>query len=345
MSNPLFSYRAPQCTKDNYPTKHRGIEELARYIDFEHFRLVLSKHCQGDKESKAGRPPYDLVKMLKITILQALYNLSDDEMEFQLHDRISFMRFCGIGACDNIPDATTIWRFKESLGEDGSRELFEIFEQQMVEAGLQFSSGSIIDASFVDAPKQRNTPEENAGIKEASKAPEHWSAAKKRQKDVDARWTKKGNETHFGYKHHITIDAVTKLITNQKATPANVNDIVPLVDLVDENTTEFILADSAYLSREKEEQLAKKSVKLHAVKKRRRGQKELSEKDKAYNRQVATVRCRVEHVFGSIKQMGGDFVRSIGLKRCSRFINLVSLCYNMKRFGFLCRTGQLCPAR
>ncbi|MFI3244003.1 MAG: transposase, partial [Akkermansia sp.] len=87
---------------------------------------------------------------------------SDDEMEFQLNDRISFMRFCGIDACDKIPDATTIWRFKESLGEKGTRALFDDFEGQMVDAGLRFSSGSIIDASFVEAPRQRNTPEENA---------------------------------------------------------------------------------------------------------------------------------------------------------------------------------------
>ncbi len=127
MSNQLFPYRAFLNTKDNYPKKQRGVEELTRYINFEHFRETLEKHCRSKKKSNAGRHPYDFVKMFKIIILQALYNLSDDEIEFQLNDRISFMRFCGIEAYDNIPDATTIWRFKESLGEEGSRELFEIF--------------------------------------------------------------------------------------------------------------------------------------------------------------------------------------------------------------------------
>ncbi len=155
----------------------------------------------------------------------------------------------------------------------------------------------------------------------------------------------KGNETHFGYKHHIVIDPITKVITNQAATPANINDIEMLVELVEEDKTLFALGDSGYKGKDKEEQLAAKSVILHTVKKRKRGEKELSEQDKAYNKKISRVRCRVEHVFGSIKQMSGDFVRSIGLKRCRRFTNIVSLCYNMQRFGFLCRAGQLCPAQ
>ncbi len=202
----------------------------------------------------------------------------------------------------------------------------------MVAAGLQFSAGSIIDASFVEATKQRNTPEENASIKETGQAPDDWSEGKKRQKDVDARWVKKATKSILA----------TNIITNQKTTPTNVKDIEPMLDLMQENT-KILFAESAYLGKEKKAKLAQKHITLRAVKKRARGQEELSDQDKAYNHQVAKIRCRVEHVFGSIKQMGGDYVRSIGLKRCERFINLVSLCYNMKRFGFLCSLGKLCP--
>ncbi len=108
MSNLLFSHRELMSLKRNPPKKQRGIEELARFFNFEQFRPVLRKHCQGEKKSNAGRPSCNLVKMFKIIILQACYNLSDDEMEFQLNDRISFMRFCSIASYDNIPDATTI---------------------------------------------------------------------------------------------------------------------------------------------------------------------------------------------------------------------------------------------
>ena len=104
-----------------------------------------------------------------------------------------------------------------------------------------------------------------------------------------------------------------------------------------------MLADSGYLGKEREAQLTEKGIKLHAIKKRKKEQKELSEEDKQYNHQVSKVRCRVEHVFGTITQMGGDFVRSIGLKRCTRFVNLVRPGYNMKRFAFLYRAGRLCP--
>ncbi|MFI3243841.1 MAG: transposase, partial [Akkermansia sp.] len=93
MNNSLFPYRALISPEDNLPRRQRSIEELSQFIDFGRFRSILEKHCRRDKKSNAGRHPYDAVKMLKIIILQSLYNLSDDEMEFQLNDRISFMRF------------------------------------------------------------------------------------------------------------------------------------------------------------------------------------------------------------------------------------------------------------
>jgi len=157
--------------------------------------------------------------MFKILILETFYNLSDEEMEYQLNDRVNFQQFCAIAACDKVPDARTIWLFRERLGIKGSKMLFEEFHKQMVSAGLEYSGGNIVDASFVEAPRQRNTREENTEIKETKKPIDSWSSGKKSQKDCEARWAKKGTETFFGYKHHAIADMTTKIITHFTTLP------------------------------------------------------------------------------------------------------------------------------
>ena len=130
-------------------TVRHGLNDLQRYIDFEAFRPKLEEIC---KFSSKGRPHYDEVKMFKVQILQTLYNLSDEEMEYQLSDRLSFQRFVGIGYADDIPDARTIWKFRERLGAKGTKELFELFYSKMAQQGLKCSHGKLVDATFQEAP-------------------------------------------------------------------------------------------------------------------------------------------------------------------------------------------------
>ncbi len=140
-----------------------------------------------------GRPPYDPVLMFKIMVLQALYGLSDDQTEFQIQDRLSFMRFLGLGLGDRVPDAKTIWLFREHLSQAKAMEkLFARFDKHLTDAGYLAMGGQIVDATIVAAPKQRNTKEEKEDIK-AGKVPRHWKdkPARLRQKDRDARWTVK----------------------------------------------------------------------------------------------------------------------------------------------------------
>ena len=152
-------------------------------------------------------------------------------------DRFSFMQFLGLQPGDSVPDAKTIWDFKQLLekdGRDGWRKLFERFGQLLQSQGMLAKEGSIVDASFVAAPKQRNSREENAQIKEG-KRPEGFDTdtAKGRQKDCDARWTKKNNEVHYGYKNHAKVDAKSKLVGAYATTPASVHDSQVLEELVD----------------------------------------------------------------------------------------------------------------
>lgn len=195
------------------------LEMLNKVIIWEMFRDILNKAVvRKETTRKGGRPSYDVVMMFKILVLQRLYNLSDDQTEYQINDRRSFMRFLGLELCDPIPDAKTICKFINDLAQiNAMEELFCLFDRMLESEGLITYKGTIIDATFVDVPRQRNRRDENDKIKNGE-IPEEWekpeNAAKKAQKDIDARWAKKNNETHYGYKDHVKCDAESKFITN-----------------------------------------------------------------------------------------------------------------------------------
>jgi len=139
--------------------------------------------------------------------------LSDDQTEYQILDRLTFLRFLDLELSDKVPDSKTIWLFKETVTKSGkTEELFHTFEELLEKEGYIGKEGKIVDASFVEVPRQRNSREENKQIKEG-KVPGEWleNRHKLSQKDIDARWTKKNNETFYGYKNHIKSDQKSKL--------------------------------------------------------------------------------------------------------------------------------------
>jgi transposase len=173
--------------------KGDALERLADLVDFEMFRPALEQAVPRSDRSKGGRPAFDHVLMLKVLLLQSMHTLSDERCEYLIKDRLSFMRFLGLGLADTVPDANTIWSFREALKRANAIEaLFARFEAQLKAAGYLAMSGQIVDASIVAAPKQRNTEAEKADIK-AGRIPPDWATrpAKLRQKDRDARWTVK----------------------------------------------------------------------------------------------------------------------------------------------------------
>ncbi len=131
--------------------------------------------------------------MFRMLVLQSLYNLSDEQVEYQVRDRLSFTRFLRLGIEDGIPDGTTLWLFRETLAKAGLIEkLFERFGQHLEAKGYIARGGQMVDATIVPVPKQRNSRDENDDVK-AGKTPGAWKKdpSKNRQKDKDARWTKK----------------------------------------------------------------------------------------------------------------------------------------------------------
>lgn len=319
--------------------KEIGILKVKNVVDWESFRPVLEKVTGYDTKdwSRGGNLPFDPLLMFKILILQHYHGLSDEATELQITDRLSFQSFLNMQLGDEVPDANTIWDFKELIekdGRNGSDLLFEHFRNLLTKEGLIAKEGSIIDASFVDVPKQRNSRDENKQIKEG-KRPEGFEedSAKEVQKDCDARWTKKNNETHYGYKNHAKVDAKSKLIDSYRTTAANTHDSQVFEELLGEGD-KAILADSAYLSEENDEVLLGKNLENFVMLKAYRN-KALSEADIIYNQKVSRIRVRVEHVFGRMKAMGADFCHRIGLQRNKQHNALSNLTYNMDRYAFL----------
>ena len=305
---------------------------LKERVRWEQFRPVLEGVLKREGKGKGGRPPFDYVMMFKILILQRYYNLSDDRTEFQILDRLSFMRFLGLKISDKVPDAKTIWHFKEQLTNAVVIEkLFETFLGSLSSAGLILQEGSIVDASFVEVPKQRNSRDENKEIK-GGNTPEDWKEDKPKlaQKDVDARWTKKNNETYYGYKDHIKADTKSKLITKYEVTDASVHDSQVLEQILDPaDADKPLYADSAYANQD--EIIKSSQVESRIHEKGYRGHP-LTDAQKAANREKSKVRARVEHIFGFIENsMGGSRIRSIGKTRAKATIGLMNLTYNMFR--------------
>ncbi len=307
---------------------------LKEMINWESFRPVLDGVLKKEPKGKGGRPPYDYVLMFKVLILQRYYNLSDDQTEFQILDRMTFMRFLGLQLSDSVPDSKTIWNFKENLTVAGGIEkLFDQFGASLEAAGLLAHEGSIVDASFVEVPKQRNTRDENAKIK-AGETPEGWedNPHKLSQKDVHAKWTKKNNVNFYGYKNHIKADAGSKLVTKYVATPASVHDSQPLESLLEESDAgKDLHADSAYSGEPLAKVITKAKV-LPQINEKGYKNKPLTDEQKASNKEKSHVRSRVEHIFGFIENsMGGSTARMIGFTRAQAVIGLMNITYNMFR--------------
>lgn len=326
------------------------LEKLKQVVNFEVFRTDLERGLDFSDRSKGGRPPYDAVLIFKILVLQSLYNLSDEQTEFQIKDRLSFMRFLGLELCQSVPDAKTIWLYRERLSQKGIIErLFRAFDTALKERGYLAISGQIVDASIVSAPRQKITKEEKKTIKE-EKIPEEWKAkpSKLAQKDRDARWIVKYSKAKtkeedklidlaipsFGYKNHICMDKRYGFIRKFQTTDASQYDGKILAQLLDkENTSSTVWGDTAYRSEENETLLYNNGFVSKLHRKKPKGKPMAFHIGKA-NHRKSQVRSKIEHIFAVQKDKMKLFIRTIGLKRAHIKIAFANIVYNMKRLIF-----------
>ena len=329
--------------------KNDPLLKIDAVVPWEDFRPRLEaawRKPAEDRKSSAGRKPWDAVVMFKAIVLCALYNLSDDQVEYQLRDRLSFMRFLGLGIEDKVPDAKTVWLYREQLAQAGVIEaLFDSFDGYLRKRGYLAMGGQIIDASIVAVPKQRNSRDENARIR-AGETLEGWEQqpAKRCQKDTDARGTKRHGKSHYGYKNHVNVDRRHKLVRRYQVTDAAVHDSQVLDDILDpDNTASDVWADSAYRSAAIEATLVERGLKSRIHRKGHRN-KPLSEREMRGNKTRSKVRARVEHIFGAqSNDMGGTLVRGIGLVRAKARIGLKNIAYNMRRLVQVERLASATP--
>lgn len=312
------------------------LEKISNVIDFELFRKSLeSRLLNTEKKNNAGAKPFDVVMMFKIMVLQRYYGLGDQQVEFQIIDRLSFKKFLGLESGDKVPDEKTVWLFREKLTNSGVIEvLFSQFVGFLEDKNLIFNEGKLVDASFTVAPRQRNSREENVKIKKGE-GQSLWNDQpnKKKHKDIDARWTKKNGETFYGYKNHAKVDSKSKFINKYLVTDASVHDSQALDDLLDKSDKgQPLFADSAYTGDKQKKIIRKYKLKNKVHEKGYRG-KPLTERQKANNKIKSKTRVRVEHVFGFMEQsMNGLSIKCVGKVRATGIIGLINLTYNLFRF-------------
>jgi transposase, IS5 family len=336
------------------------LEKLNAVVPWEFFRKPLAKALKRSDGAKGGRPAYDATLMFKIMVLQALYSLSDDQAEFMIQDRLSFMRFLGLSLGDAVPDAKTIWLFREHLTQAGAvRNLFARFDKHLAKSGYLAKGGQIVDATIVAAPKQRNTDGEKAEIK-AGKIPQDWQdkPAKLRQKDRDARWTVKfskarvdenGKATQkdiavpaFGYKNHAAIDREHGFIRGWTATSASAHDGAQLRNVLNrENTGSKVWADTAYRSKTNEAWLDENGY-LSDIHHKKPKNRPMSEATSRSNGRRSKIRAFIEHVFARQKGQMKLFIRTIGIARATTKIGMANLAYNFTRYVW--HEGRAAPA-
>jgi Transposase and inactivated derivatives, IS5 family len=262
------------------------LEKLERIIPWANF-IEIIKPCYYKGER--GNKPYDLELMLRIFILQNVYNLADMAVMNEVIDSRAFSDFCGINSPDDVPNGDTIGRFRNLLTKNELQEkIFDEVVRILMERGLILKKGTIVDSTFIEAPSSTKN--------------------KDKKRDPEAHSAKKGNIWHFGYKAHIGVDKESGLVHTNKTTSANEHDVTQVSELL-HGEEETIHGDSGYLGAEKRPEAIKKNQQGKKIKyqinRRPSSMKKLSRSGKyaakKREHEKSSVRSKVEHVFSIIK--------------------------------------------
>ena len=297
------------------------LEEMKAYIPFESLEHLLIEEgvYRPRQQGKAGRPPYPSHVLLGALLLQSWYGLSDPMTEELIHDRISFRQFLDIKADDDIPDETTICNFRNAITEKMLFEkIFMIINTIMQEQGLILKEGSIVDATLIHSsePKRKRDAQGKVIANQVA--------------DSDASYTSKRGQKYHGFKMHIASDK-NGMIKAVDTTTAKDADIRSLNHLTKEEEA-YIVADSAYMSKENKRAFRQKGIVNGIIERRVRGQSRLRAKQQKHNRRFASVRAIVELPFAFIKRlMGYTQTRFIGLEKNDQYHYLLATAYNIRR--------------
>jgi IS5 family transposase len=293
-----------------------ALAALSRLVDWTRFEALLS----GIHTASKGEASYPPLMMFKVLLLQRWHSLSDPAMEAALADRVSFMVFAGLSLDDETPDHSTIWRFREGLGEDGLIErLLAELNRQLDAHGVLIKQGTLIDASIVTSAARRPRMDEN----------------KVSPVDPDARFGTTNERGHFafGYKVHVAVDAGSGLVRAAKVTAANEQEVAVAAALL-ENADGTVYADRGYDSNRLRHELSARGL-GDGLMVRRHG-RELSEAETERNHQLSLRRRPVEAVFGTMKRSYRmSRMRAFGLTRNAVDLTLFCIAFNLRRWHVL----------
>lgn len=277
------------------------------------------------KEGKGGRPPIDFEIKLKMLFLQHIFNLSDEELEDLVIDRLSFQQFVGLGFDEEIPDFTTVWRFKEALARNNLMdEIFASIVGQIESNGLILKKGTIVDATIMQSG---NRPLSRKKREELESEPSS-------QIDTDAQSTAKNGKKHFGYKGHIGMDAQSKIIRKRSFTPANVHDSQEMENVLS-GDEQSVFGDKAYAS-QKNKRAARAAGIYYGILDKGARNHPLRTRQQKRNKQKSRVRAAVEHPFGFMrKKLKITLLAAKNKTRNALKFDMWCIIYNVCRASFL----------
>lgn len=293
MNNKQLSFMDSIWSFSKRNKQSKAVATLAKIDTVVNWQALVNLVSVIDKSntSKGGRPPLPFEWKVKMLFLQYAFNLSDEELEDQLIDRLSFQKFVGISFSQEIPDFTTLWNFKEALVTHKLMDrIFSSINHQLELHGLILKKGTIADATIIESDNKPLSKEKREALSQKPSA----------QIDTEAQSTEKNGKKYFGYKGHIGVDVESKIIRKRKFTPANVHDSQVLEELIsgDERS---IWADKAY-PKDQHKRIARfLGIYYGILDKKKRGQ-ELSKKQQKRNRQKSSVRAAVEHPFAFMRK-------------------------------------------
>ena len=244
-------------------------------------------------KGERGNKPYPLELMLRIYMLQNLYDLADMKVMYEILDSRAFTEFCCINSPDEVPDGDTIGRFRNLLNKYGLQQtIFETVVDLLLQRGLILKKGTIVDSTFIEAPSSTKN--------------------KEKKRDPEAHSAKKGNTWHFGYKMHIGVDRDSGLVHHVKTTSANEHDVTATSELM-HGEEETLNGDSGYIGADKRPEAIRKNKQGKKIKyiinRKQSSINKLSKSGqyaaKKREHEKSSVRCKVEHVFAVVKRLFG----------------------------------------
>jgi IS5 family transposase len=303
--------------------KKEFLEQMNHIIPWGEWMGIIRPHYYlGER----GNKPFELELMLRIHVLQNLYDLSDMGAMGEVIDSRAFSDFCGVDSSNQVPDGDTIGRFRALLVEHGLQEkLFTQVVALLTTKGLILKRGSIVDSAIISAPSSTKN--------------------KEKKRDPEAHQTKKGNTWYFGYKGHIGVDNISGLVHHVEITAANVHDVTVVPRLL-HGEEERVFGDSAYLGADKREDAITHNHQgkriQYKINRRPSWGKNKSARSKGQikrrEREKSSVRAKVEHVFAVVKGLFAyRKTRYKGRRKQTAKLNMMFALANLfladKRFG------------